>query len=149
MYHYGKRSEKNLATCHPDIQLILREAIKIIDISVIEGHRTLMRQQELFNSVPQRTTLDGIVKKSNHQTDPSMAVDIVPYKKGYNPFVPASARNAARFYFMMGIIKGIAVRLLELGFITHKVRFGLDWNSNDVFSDQKFHDLPHMELVPA
>lgn len=149
MYHYGKRSEKNLETCHPDIQLILREAIKIIDISVIEGHRTLERQQFLYNSVPQRTTLDGIVKKSNHQSSPSMAVDIVPYKKGYNPFFPASAKNAARFYFMMGIIRAIAVRLLSLGFITHKIRFGLDWNSNDVFSDQKFHDLPHMELVPA
>jgi hypothetical protein len=46
----GGRSKRKLSTCHKDIQTILNEAIKWFDFTVIEGERTLKRQQEL--SVP-------------------------------------------------------------------------------------------------
>ena len=48
---------------------------------------------------------------------------------------------------MQGMVKAIAKKLLEEGKITHDVRFGLDWNSNDLFEDQTFDDLPHFELI--
>jgi len=41
----------------------------------------------------------------------------------------------------------ISELLYKMGEITHKVRFGLDWNRNMIFDDQSFDDMPHMELI--
>jgi len=48
-FKLGAQSEKNLIGVHPDLVLVVREAIKItdIDFKVIEGCRTLARQKEL------------------------------------------------------------------------------------------------------
>ena len=40
MYKFGNTSQDRLKTCNPLIQEILEEAIKIVDFSVICGHRT-------------------------------------------------------------------------------------------------------------
>ena len=146
MYSYGKRSKYHIDTLHVDLQTILYEVIKEYDISVIEGHRTIERQQELFNSNPPRTKIDGINILGKHNHLPSLAVDIVPHKKGVDPF-EGSTKNLARFYYMMGIVRSVTNRLLRERKITHDVRFGLDWNKNGIFTDQKFHDLPHIELI--
>jgi hypothetical protein len=150
MYKFGKKSQKQLNTLHIDLQLILEEVIKIYDFSILEGIRTTKRQQKLFKAG--RSKLDGINKKSKHQGKKdkdgnivSFAVDIMPYKKGTNAF-SGKKKDAARFYFLMGMVKMIANKLLEEGKISHTVRFGLDWDSDDVFTDQNFDDLPHMEL---
>jgi hypothetical protein len=36
--------------------------------------------------------------------------------------------------------------LYSAGKITHLPRVGADWNMNDKTSDEKFNDLPHMEI---
>jgi len=150
MYKFGKKSLKQFNTLHKDLQLILNEVIKIYDFSVLEGIRTTKRQQKLFNSG--KSKLDGINKKSKHQGKKdkdgnivSFAVDIMPYKKGTNAF-SGKKKDIARFYFLMGMVKMTAARLLEEGKISHTVRFGLDWDSDDVFTDNSFDDLPHFEL---
>jgi peptidoglycan L-alanyl-D-glutamate endopeptidase CwlK len=152
LYKFGKKSKKLLKTCHPDIQLILNEVIKFYDFSVISGLRTTKEQQSLFKAG--RSKLDGINKKSKHQGKPdsdgnivSYAVDIMPYKKGTNAF-SGKKKDSARFYFLMGLVKGTAIKLLQEGRISHEVRFGLDWDGDDIFIDQHFDDLPHFELVP-
>lgn len=145
VYTFSKISKERILTCHHDIQLILSEVIKIYDISVLEGYRDVKRQQELFNSKPPRTKKDGIIKLSMHNYHPSMAVDICPYKKGCDPF-EKTIKNLARFYYMMGIVKAVSEYLLIRGDISHRVRFGLDWDSDDIFTDQSFDDLPHIEL---
>jgi peptidoglycan L-alanyl-D-glutamate endopeptidase CwlK len=151
MYKFGKRSQKNLGTCHKDIQTILYEVIKIYDFSVIDGMRTSEEQQALYHKG--MSTLDGINKKSKHQGRPdregklvSYAVDIMPYKAGTNAF-SGKDLDTRRFYFLMGLVKATAVRLLEEGKISHRVRFGIDWDNDDVYTDQTFHDAPHFELV--
>jgi len=145
MYRFSKNSAKHLATCHPDIQLILNELIKVYDFSIVSALRTTEQQQHLFKLG--RSTLDGINKKSKHQSSVgvSMAVDIVPYAKGTNANSGKELDNR-RFYFMMGIVKGISTNLKKQNKITHDVRFGIDWDRDNVFSDQSFHDLPHFEL---
>lgn len=143
-YSFGEKSLAQLKTCHPDIQKILNELIKIYDFSVLEGERTLETQQKYF--AEGKSTLDGVTKKSKHQSSPSMAVDIMPYKTGTNAFSGKELDNR-RFYMMMGMVKAIALRLKEEGQITHSVRFGLDWDGDDTFADQTFHDLPHFELI--
>lgn len=143
MYNFSETSKKRLKTCHKDIQAICNELIKYYDFSVIEGHRTLKQQQEHY--INKRSKLDGIVKKSKHQSNPSMAIDIMPYKKGTNAF-SGLVQDAHRFYYMMGLVKHISLKLKEEGKISHNVRFGLDWDSDDIYSDQSFHDLPHIEI---
>lgn len=144
MYSFSQKSLDRLNTCHEDIRKILAELITHYDFSVIEGHRTLETQQRYFKEG--KSKLDGVNKKSKHQSYPSMAVDIMPYKKHTNAFSGDELDNR-RFYLMMGMVKEIAHRLLLKGEISHRVRFGLDWDSDELFSDQSFHDLPHMELI--
>ena len=144
MYNFGERSLTNYKTLHQDLRLILDELIKIYDFSIIEGHRTLETQRKYFYEG--KSNLDGIVKQSKHQSYPSLAVDLMPYKKGTNAFSGDELDNR-RFYMMMGMIKAISIRLFNNGLISHKVRFGLDWDSDDTFKDQTFHDLPHIELI--
>jgi peptidoglycan L-alanyl-D-glutamate endopeptidase CwlK len=150
MYSFGRKSKANLSTTHIDIQTILNELIKIYDVSILEGLRTTERQKKLFND--KKSTLDGVLRKSKHQGQvingklTSMAVDIMPYKAGTNAF-SGKIDDKSRFYYMMGLVKAISAKLLEEGKISHRVRFGLDWDSDDIFSDQSFDDLPHMELV--
>ena len=164
MYSFGKTSLERYNTLHVDLQLILSELIHFYDVSILEGLRTVERQQALY--AEGKSKLDGITKKSKHQgifeldengnvisdyvdengNIVSLAVDIMPYKKGTNAF-SGMMKDKMRFYFMMGMVKAIAKKLLLEGKITHEIRFGLDWDSDDVFSDQTFDDLPHMELV--
>ena len=49
MPEFGTKSRERLETCDPKIQLVLEEAIKHYDFSVLEGHRTEEKQQEYFN----------------------------------------------------------------------------------------------------
>ena len=144
MYSFSRKSKQLLETCHKDIQLILNELIKYYDFSVLEGYRPIERQQKLYKEG--KSKLDGINKKSKHNYNPSMAVDIMPYKKGTNAF-SGKEKDNRRFYFMMGMVKAISEKLFEEDKITHKVRFGLDWNGNFVYDDQTFDDLPHFELI--
>ena len=143
-YIFSMTSSDRLHTCHKDIQKILRELIKYYDFSVIEGYRSKETQMKYF--AEGKSTLDGETKKSKHQSFPSMAVDIMPYKKGTNAF-SGKELDERRFYMMMGMVKIIAAKLYEAGEIEHKVRFGLDWDGDETFTDQTFHDLPHMELI--
>lgn len=144
MPKFGKSSRDKLSTCHPDIQAILNALIEIYDFTVVEGERSLETQQEYFRAG--KSTKDGVINKSKHQSSPSMAVDIMPVAPDTNAFSGKTLDNA-RFYFMMGMVQVIAIQLLEQGIISHNVRFGLDWDGDKIYSDQTFHDLPHFELV--
>jgi len=152
MYTFGTRSKKQYNTLHPDLQLILDESIKIYDYSILQGLRTEAEQKEMFKTG--RSKLDGVTRKSKHQgvehngKTVSMAVDLMPYKRGTNAF-SGRIKDKNRFYFMMGIMRSISERLLAEGKITHRLRFGLDWDGDDIFEDQSFDDLPHMELIKA
>jgi peptidoglycan L-alanyl-D-glutamate endopeptidase CwlK len=131
MYKFGKKSQERLETCHADLQKILNEVIKIYDFSVLEGERTLEQQQEYFKEG--KSKLDGINKKSKHQSKPSLAVDIAPFPIDWN--------DTKRFYFLAGLV---IAKANELGI---KIRWGGSWNGSFDFKQNKFNDLPHFELV--
>lgn len=135
-YSFGSNSIGRLNTCHQDIIAIMNAAIcnTPIDFAVIEGHRTQARQAQLF--VEEKTTLDGVDDKSRHQSWPSEAIDLAPYPIQWDgPF----ARE--RFYWLSGVIFAHA-RILKI-----PIRWGGDWDGDSSFVDQKFHDLPHFELL--
>lgn len=144
MYKFSDKSKAKLDTCHEDIQAIMNEVIKVYDFTVLEGQRTKDKQQEYYKKGLSK--LDGINKKSKHQATPkSMAIDIMPYKSGTNAF-SGKESDTRRFIFLAGIVYTVAESLYMSGKITHKIRWGGDWNSNHIFSDQSFNDLPHFEL---
>ncbi len=140
MPKFGKRSQQRLDTCHEDLQKICNEVIVSIDFSVLEGRRTLEKQQEYFRTG--RSQLDGIHKKSKHQSIPSQAVDVAPYPIDFSQ----ASKAKARFYMLAGYFFEAAKVLLERGEISHELRWGGDWDSDKSFEDQSFDDLPHFEL---
>lgn len=141
MAKFGKVSSERLNTCHVDLVLICTEVIKYIDFSVLEGTRTLEQQQKYFNEG--KSKLDGVNQKSKHQSSPSFAIDIAPYPIDFKD----KAKSKARFYLLAGYMFMCAETLFKDGLISHRLRWGGDWDSDKDFNDQSFDDLPHFELV--
>jgi hypothetical protein len=124
MPKFGRKSRGVLEGLNEDLQELLSEAIKYVDISLIEGRRSLERQKEL-KKLGSTKTLDSKHLKGE-------AVDLAPY--------PIDWENRERFIYVAGIIKGIA---LHLGI---PVVWGGDWNGDFDTSDNNFDDLVHFEL---
>lgn len=98
---------------------------------VLEGARTLERQQLLFSQGKSRT-LDSKHVPS-HPGEKVTAADVAP--------LPIDWRDTIRFYAFGGYVLG---RARSLGI---RIRWGADWNSNLDFHDQAFNDLVHFELL--
>jgi len=130
MYHFGDRSKNNLKDVESKIIDICNETIKHYNFSVIEGHRSLERQKELFDD--RKSQIDGISQKGNHNYLPSKAVDIIPYEKGKNPF-DGSQESELMFYKLYVEIQKASEKL------DIKIKWGGSWNN--------FKDLPHFELA--
>jgi peptidoglycan L-alanyl-D-glutamate endopeptidase CwlK len=128
MPRFGSSSKKNLSEAHPDLVRLFEEVIKHYDCSVIEGHRPQSEQDAAYHSGKSKVQWPN----SKHNSTPSMALDVVPYPIDWN--------DTKRFYYFGGFVKGVAAKLgLD-------IRWGGDWDSDNDFKDQSFHDLPHFEL---
>jgi peptidoglycan L-alanyl-D-glutamate endopeptidase CwlK len=146
MFHFGKTSAERLASCHKDLQAIMKLAISIspIDFGISEGQRTTERQQELFREGKSR--IDGISKMGMHNYTPSMACDIY----AYIPQNKKLAYDYGTLTFLAGIITSSAKILHEKGVTNYLIRWGGNWDSDDIIlKDQNFNDLPHFELIAA
>ena len=136
MARFGKKSKERLATAHADLQIIANEVIKVYDFTVLEGHRSIDRQNQLFHEG--KSKIDGTTKKGKHNYAPSLAIDIAPYPIDWN--------DRERFYFLAGLMIATAERLKDEGKINHSLRWCGDWDMDGSFKDQRFDDLPHFEL---
>ena len=138
MNKFGKASRKRYKTLHYKLQMIMDEAIQVFDLTIVCGFRNKRAQEKAFN--------EGKSKKhwpdSNHNQDPSSAVDIAPWdqsmRRGRGDI---DWNNRDRFILLAGIIKGIAHKL------DIAIRWGGDFNGDTFMRDQKFIDMPHIELV--
>jgi peptidoglycan L-alanyl-D-glutamate endopeptidase CwlK len=129
MAKFGKRSLKKLKDANNKLQIILNDAIEIMDFSILETHRDKATQNKYYNNGKSKLRYP----QSKHNILPSKAVDIAPYPIDWN--------DTKRFYYLAGIIKGIA------NAHNIKIRWGGDWDSDNDFDDQSFMDLPHFEVV--
>lgn len=129
MYKFGKRSRARLKGVDSRLVNVLNELIKVMDVTIIEGVRSAETQNKYFKDG--KSKLDGINKKSNHQL--GKAVDLAPY--------PINWKESNRFYYMGGMIRGIAKQL------NLKIRWGGDWDSDGETKDQTFMDLVHIEIL--
>lgn len=133
----SQTSLDRLAGCDPRLQLICKEAIEIVDFTVLEGHRGEAAQNAAVASGNSKLPWP----KGKHNAFPSKAVDIAPWL----PEVKIDWNDLVAFGRLMGIIQAIAHR--------HgiKLRFGLDWDGDfrSVNRDpnESFMDAPHVELV--
>lgn len=135
MASFSSKSMSKLATCERDLQTIMQEAIKIVDFSIVYGHRTAEEQAELFAKGRTKkgnivTYCDGTEKKSRHNYLPSKAVDLVPYPEGW--------QDEKRFYYVAGVVMTIADRLWKEGKIEKRLQWGGNW--------KKFKDYPHFQI---
>jgi peptidoglycan L-alanyl-D-glutamate endopeptidase CwlK len=126
---FGTASRKKLDTCDNNLVAVCELVIEIYDFSVLEGHRSDERQEELFRQSKSKLRAG----QSKHNQTPSLAVDISPY--------PIDWENRERFYLLAGMMFQAAT---DLGI---KLRWGGDWDGDWVHTDQTFHDLPHFELL--
>ncbi len=71
-YYWGQRSKARMEGLHPDLILVLNRAIELVpvDITILEGRRTLDRQRQLVRTGASQTL------NSRHLT--GHAVDIAP-----------------------------------------------------------------------
>lgn len=129
MPQFSKLSEQRLSTCDARLQAILREAIKYTDFTVLAGHRS---QEEQDDAVRQgKSKLRWPLSK--HNAVPSKAVDVAPY--------PVDWKDTARFARLFGLIECIAQQQ------SVSIRWGGDFNGDGRTADEKFIDMPHVELV--
>ena len=136
MPKFGERSQNNLDTCHQELQRLAHSVIHHYDFAVIEGARSDERQAQLY--AEGKSTLDGVNRKSRHQTYPSEAMDVMPWPAdlhGKNIW-----QDAQRWAHFIGIIRG---RAEALGI---SIRVGFDWDGDGSPADHRFVDCPHIEL---
>lgn len=123
---FGRRSRKELATAHSDLQTLFNEVIKVFDCSVICGHRGKKDQDMAFSSGASRRKWPT----SKHNKTPSLAVDVIPY--------PSEYKDEDEFFKLAGVVKATA---RSLGI---QVKWGGDFKA--VGKLQAGWDKPHWEL---
>ena len=119
-FHLSQRSRLNLTGVHPDLVKVVMRALEIspLDFTVIEGLRTIKRQQELFAS--------GASKTLNSRHLDGHAVDIAPYVGG-------EIRWDWPLYYKLA--KAMKAAAKEVGV---PIEWGGDWI--------RFKDGPHWQL---
>lgn len=125
---FGKTSQANLATCHPDLQRLANEVIKHVDHSITCGHRGQVEQHRAF--VEGKSKLDW--PKGEHNKLPSNAIDVAPYPLDWN--------DAEAFTLLAGIYYGVAAMM------GINIRLGADWDGDLNIREHSFKDRPHIEL---
>ena len=152
MYKFSKNSKKRLKTCHKDLQVLFSYVIKYFDCSIIYGYRSPEEQFELYKKGRKLendiwiiddqdkivTYKDGYRKKSKHNTNPSDAIDVIPY--------PIEWKNTNRMRFFIGFVKGIAQMLKDTNQIDYEIVTGIDWDNDTILKDQRFNDIPHFQI---
>lgn len=146
MPSFGRRSRENLEDVHPDMIMIAEFVIKQFDFTVTSGNRSAKEQNELFKKgVSTKDGYNRLSKHQGHQYDDqlSRAIDIAPYPIDFS----SKRKKLARFYMCAGYFFQASHTLHSMGLITHKLRWGGDWDGDKDFEDQTFDDLGHFELI--
>lgn len=131
---FSERSLRELETCHPDLQWLMKEVVKGFDIAVLEGFRSRRDQMEAYRQGRSHIRWPH----GKHNKRPSLAVDVAPWKP-HEPHI--DWHDIELFRAMGGYVIGLA--------FAHgiEIRWGGDWDGDWDFRDQRLHDLPHFEII--
>lgn len=133
MPKFSAASERQIKTLHPKLQRILREAIKHIDFTVVEGHRGKAAQDAAYAKGNSKVKWPH----GKHNSLPSRAVDVTPFPVDWSER-PAQIE---RLCHLAGILRGIG---LVQGV---KLRWGGDWDDDMDIAEERFRDRYHLELA--
>lgn len=150
-HQFGRSSRERLDTCHPDIILILTEALahSPIDFGVSEGVRSEAKQLEYFLAGKSRLDPRNPDQRDKCRHLPnddgvSMAVDVYAWVHGKQEL----SYDFNHLSLIAGVILSTASTLYNAGAVSHRLRWGGNWDSDgEIITDQSFNDLPHFELV--
>ena len=131
-YKFSKISLDRLATCHPDLQRLFMKVIENYDCTILCGYRGQQEQDAAFAAGNSKLKYPN----SKHNVNPSLAVDVMPCPVNWMD----TRDNLCKIYHFIGYVKATAD---SLGI---KIRSGSDFNRNGNLFDDKFRDLPHVEL---
>ncbi len=120
MAKFSGTSLNNFATLHRDLQIILEEAITLIDFAIICGHRSEIDQAKAFLSGKSKLKWPN----SRHNSWPSEAADLVPF--------PVSWDDEEGFRHIAEVIRAIGAQYKI------QITWGGDW---------PMRDLVHFELT--
>ena len=140
MPKFGKTSSSRLNTAHIDWQTIMSEVIKTVDCSIFCAFRDQENQNKAFDADLSQLQWPN----SKHNVFPSLAIDAGPY---FPELKNTDWEDVKAFACFAGYVIATADRLLIEKKISHRVRWGGDWDMDGRTLDQKFNDLPHFELV--
>ena len=139
--------------CDARFKPILEDVLQFKDCSIIEGHRTEDRQNQLY---PKFTKVKW--PNSKHNKMPSEAIHVVPYIKGIGAITGHSSQ-AAKLAAMMDITVQQAQERIREEFTylagaiimcgrkhNIKIRWGGDWDRDGDIFDNNFDDLAHYEI---
>lgn len=126
---FSQKSVQLLATVDRRLYDICSDAVKIMDFTIITGHRNQAEQDADFAAG--RSKLQW--PNGKHNASPSLAVDIAPYPVDWN--------DLPRFYLLAGIILACAAARGV------KVRWGGNWAGDFDLKNNKFQDIGHFEIA--
>ena len=121
MYKLSKKSQERLETCDERLITIVNDVCKVMDVTVLCGHRGKDEQEKAFNEGKSRAHFG----QSYHNALPSLAVDIAPYPINWDVKDP-------RWEIMCNLVLYIANRYRI------NVKLGRDFS--------KLKDYPHIEI---
>lgn len=135
MPSFSQTSLERLNSCHDDLILIFSTIVADTDCSILCGHRDQAEQTRAYVSGNSKVQWPD----SKHNQEPSLGVDVAPW--------PFDWEDEKAFCFFAGKAVAVANRLFKDGAISHKLRWGGDWDGDGQTNDQTFYDLVHFELV--
>ena len=136
MPSFGGTSRYRLSTCDIRWQKILKEVVKYYDCTIITGHR----DKEAQNDKVANGLSEVSWPHSKHNTSPSLAVDVAPWPIPKN-WGDKEWKDRVKFYELKAIIFFVAAKQGV------KIRFGGDWDRDYDYTDNKFDDLIHFEII--
>lgn len=115
------RSERNLASVHPDLVRVFRKVAETEPIEVLCGHRPKEEQDRVYREGRSRVRWPN----SRHNSLPSQAVDVVPLPIDWSDLGPF--RRLAKHVKEIAALMGVPIE------------WGGDW--------QHFKDHPHWQMA--
>lgn len=136
-FRFSEKSLAALNSCHPDLITLFKEVVKFRDCKILEGYRGKELQDEAYERGASKLKYPN----GKHNGIPSMAVDVTPFLR----VDPINLNDIPRHIYFGGFVMGIADTLFDEGKITHRVRWGGDWDGD--LNPKDGWDYVHFELI--
>jgi len=139
----SKRSLAELIGVHPTLVKELTDFTLFFDITVIDGTRTIEQQKlNVLKKLSQTMNSMHIIQDDGY----GHAVDFAPTPQQWENSPPAMVEGRHITQYEVECIACLFAFKAWCAARGIKVRIGADWNNNNLWQDNNFNDLDHVEL---